>query len=192
MAKGERPRGSKPPSGELRVGVDIGGTFSDIVVIRDDGTLLVSKVSSTPREPARAVIEGLASLLSAHDLHPSAVVEVVHGTTVGSNCILEKKGARTGLLTTRGFRDVLEIGRIRTPNMFDLSWEKPKPLVTRRLRREVEERVGADGEVVRALDEAGVVAAGAEFRTGGVESIAICFLNSYRNPLHERRAEEIL
>src|SRR5687768_15603322 len=109
----------------VRIGVDIGGTFTDIVVARDDGSVLISKVSSTPHDPGVAVVQGVVALLRSASIPPSAVVEIVHGTTVASNAILQKKGARTGLLTTRGFRDVLEIGRIRTPELFDLTWDKP-------------------------------------------------------------------
>src|SRR6185295_18785064 len=108
--------------------------------------------------------------------------EVVHGTTVASNTILQKVGARTGLLTTRGFRDVLEIGRIRTPGMFDLSWRKPEPLVPRRWRLEVRERIAADGTILVPLDPAEVIEAGRLLAAAGVASIAICFLNSYVNP----------
>src|ERR1051325_595468 len=125
---------SEAPPHAVRVGVDIGGTFTDIVLRLADGTLRVSKVSSTPDDPARAVVDGLADLLGAAGVAPGDVVEVVHGTTVASNTILQKTGARIGLITTRGFRDVLEIGRVRTPDLYDLTWEKPAPLVPRRLR----------------------------------------------------------
>jgi len=142
-----------------RVGVDIGGTFTDLVLRLPDGTLRVSKVSSTPEDPGLAVVRGLDALLRAAGVPPASVVEVVHGTTVASNTILQKKGARVGLLTTRGFRDVLEIGRVRTPDLFDLTWEKPEPLVERRHRLEVDERIGADGAVIRPLDREGLLAA---------------------------------
>jgi hypothetical protein len=125
----------------VRVAVDIGGTFTDIVVASSAGVLHESKLATTPQDPSRAVVTGLAALLKELALPPEQVVEVLHGTTVGSNTILQKTGARTGLITTRGFRDVLEIGRIRMPDMFDLSWDKPKPLVPRRFRLEVGERV---------------------------------------------------
>jgi N-methylhydantoinase A len=117
---------------------------------------------------------------------------VLHGTTVGSNTLLQKAGARTGLITTKGFRDVLEIGRLRTPRMFDLTWDKPAPLVARRYRREVDERIMANGEVLRPLVEDDVRAAGRVFAEEAIGSVAICFLNSYRNPAHERRAAAIL
>ena len=151
----------------VHVGVDIGGTFTDIVLRLPDGTLRVSKVSSTPEDPGLAVVTGLAALLRAAGVEPHEVTEIVHGTTVASNTILQKIGAVTGLITTRGFRDVLEIGRVRTPDLYDLTWEKPVPLVPRRRRLEVDERMGADGAVVRPLDEAGVVRAAERLAGGG-------------------------
>ena len=118
--------------------------------------------------------------------------EVLHGTTVGSNTILQRSGARTGLITTRGFRDVLEIGRIRMPDMFDLTWDKPKPLVPRRHRLEVAERIAADGAIVEPLDEASVDRGRRALVAAGIEAVAICLINSYRNPAHEQRVEAIL
>jgi N-methylhydantoinase A len=176
----------------VRIGVDIGGTFTDIVLTRPDGTVLVSKVSSTPDDPARSVVDGVDALLRSAGVAPGEVVEVVHGTTVASNTILQKTGARTGLLTTRGFRDVLEIGRIRTPDLYDLAWDKPVPLVERRWRCEVDERMGADGRVVRPLDPATVDAAVERLVADGVTSLAICFINAYVNPAHEQAAERLV
>jgi len=176
----------------LRVAVDIGGTFTDIVVLSSVGVLHESKIATTPDDPSRAVVAGLEALLRELALAPHLVAEVLHGTTVGSNTILQRTGARTGLITTRGFRDVLEIGRIRMPDMFDLSWDKPKPLVPRRYRLEVGERIAADGSIVEPLNERDVVTAGERLAAAGIEAVAVCLLNSYRNPLHERRIEDIL
>jgi N-methylhydantoinase A len=176
----------------VRVAVDIGGTFTDIVVMAGDGVLSESKVSTTPDDPSRAVVAGVAALLKELELDPARVEEVLHGTTVGSNALLQRSGARTGLITTRGFRDVLEIGRIRMPDMFDLTWDKPKPLVPRRHRLEVAERIAADGSVVEPLDEASVAAAAQQLSEAGIESVAVCLINSYRNPAHEQRIEAIL
>ena len=183
---------SAPAPSGLRIGVDIGGTFTDIVLRLPDGVLRVSKVSSTPDDPGRAVVTGLAALLQAAGVAPGDVVEIVHGTTVASNTILQKTGGVTGLMTTRGFRDVLEIGRVRTPDLYDLTWEKPAPLVPRRLRLEVDERIAADGSVVRPLDEAAVIAAAERLAAAGVQVIAICFINSYANPAHEQAAERLV
>ena len=176
----------------LRLGVDIGGTFTDLVAQKSDGSLSVLKVATTPENPGDAVVTGLLRLLDDIGADMSEVTEIVHGTTVGSNIILQKAGARTGLLTTKGFRDVLEIGRIRTPVMFDLTWEKPEPLSPRRYRREVGERIGANAEIIHPLDEDDVRDAAAFLQEEGVEAVAVCFLNSFVNDAHERRAREIL
>ncbi len=125
-----------------------------------DGLVHESKISTTPDDPSRAVVEGLAQLLAELAIPAGAIAEMLHGTTVGSNTILQRRGAKTGLITTRGFRDVLEIGRIRMPDMFDLTWDKPKPLVPRRHRMEVTERMAGDGTVVTPLAEAEVIDAG--------------------------------
>ncbi len=175
-----------------RVSVDIGGTFTDLVLLDAAGTCFSRKVASTPANPAEAVIGGIAQILADAHLEPSDVVEVLHGTTVGSNTLLQKAGARTGLLTTRGFRDVLEIGRIRTPDMFDLTWDKPQPLVRRQWRLEIDERIDSRGQVLKALDEAEVAKTAGALIAAGIESIAICFINSYRNPAHEIAAEAVL
>ncbi|MFN6951019.1 MAG: hydantoinase/oxoprolinase family protein [Albidovulum sp.] len=176
----------------VRVAVDIGGTFTDIALLDGSGCIHQSKISSTPDDPSRAVVEGVQALLTELGIAPARVAEVLHGTTVGSNTILQRSGARTGLITTRGFRDVLEIGRIRMPDMFDLTWDKPKPLVPRRHRLEVDERMAADGSVIVPLNEADVIAAGRELVEAGIEAVAIAFINSYRNASHEQRAEAIL
>jgi N-methylhydantoinase A len=176
----------------FRIAVDIGGTFTDIALLTDAGLIHQSKVSSTPADPSVAVIEGVAQLLAELSIPPGAVAEVLHGTTVGSNTILQRKGARTGLITTQGFRDVLEIGRIRMPDMFDLTWDKPKPLVPRRHRLEVVERIAADGSVVEPLSEASLISAAQVLIAEGIEAVAVAFINSYRNPAHELRAEAIL
>ncbi|MEK9646931.1 MAG: hydantoinase/oxoprolinase family protein [Alphaproteobacteria bacterium] len=170
----------------------MGGTFTDIVAQMPDGSLHVRKVASTPDDPGAAVVGGLSDLLNDLGARLSDVREIVHGTTVGSNTILQKSGAATGLITTRGFRDVLEIGRIRTPTMFDLTWEKPEPLVPRRHRLEVGERIGADGGIVRPLDDGEVREAGQRLVDEGIEAVAVCYINSCVNPVHERRTVEIL
>jgi N-methylhydantoinase A len=187
-----RKASSRQAPREARVGIDIGGTFTDIVLHLSDGTLHISKVSSSMHDPGIAVIEGLADLLAKIGVAPGEVKEIIHGTTVGSNTILQRKGARTGLVTTKGFRDVLEIGRIRTPVMFDLAWVKPVPLVPRRHRLEVDERMAADGTVVRPLDPAEVASVGRELVAEGIETVAICFINSYANPAHEAAARRVL
>lgn len=186
------PDGRAPSASGARIGVDIGGTFTDLVLADGAGAVFHRKVSSTPAAPEAAVLEGVAAIIADAGLDPADIAEVVHGTTVGSNTLLQKVGAPTGLITTRGFRDVLEIGRLRTPSMFDLQWEKPQPLVARRHRREVTERIAADGTILVPLDEAELMAAAEDLVAAGLTSLALCFLNSYRNPVHERRAELLL
>ena len=170
-----------------RVGVDVGGTFTDVVLHRDDGSVAVRKLLSTPPSYDQAVIEAVSALAGDGE-----VSEVVHGTTVATNAVLERRGSRTALVTTAGFRDVLELRRLRIPHMYDLFWRKPPPLVERRLRFEVNERVTVDGTVLRPLDEAECRALAARLRATGVESVAVCFLHSYLYPEHERRLGEIL
>ncbi|MER9170566.1 hydantoinase/oxoprolinase family protein [Mesorhizobium australicum] len=174
-----------------RLSVDIGGTFTDLVLLRNDGLTFSAKVSSTPAAPEDAVISGMAKVLAAADIPAAALTEILHGTTVGSNTLLQKLGARTGLITTKGFRDVLEIGRLRTPGMFDLTWDKPEPLVARRYRLEVAERTLADGTIQTPVVAEDVLGAGAFFRDESIQSVAICFLNSYKNPENERSAAQI-
>jgi N-methylhydantoinase A len=125
----------------FRLGVDIGGTFTDVVLLGAGGSIVTHKVLSTPDDYGRAIVAAIRDLAAQARLQPERVAEVVHGTTVCSNAILEGKGARTGLITTRGFRDALEIGRMRYPRLYDLTWMKPHPLVERRRRREVVERL---------------------------------------------------
>ena len=175
----------------FRAGVDIGGTFTDIVLLADDGSRYTKKVSSTVDDYARAIVEGLGALLDEVGAEASGIVELLHGTTVASNAILEHKGARTGLITTKGFRDVLEIRNLRMPRLYDMSWTKPPPLIERRLRTEIDERVNAEGGIDRPLDEESVERA-VHFLVGeGVEAIAVCLLHSYLNPAHEERVKEI-
>ena len=132
----------------FRVGVDIGGTFTDIVLLDAAGRIHTKKVSSSVEDYARAIVDGLGEVFAETGLSGRDLGEILHGTTVASNAILELKGARTGLITTRGFRDVLEIRRIRMPKLYDLGWEKPVTLVERYLRLEVDERVDAHVRVV--------------------------------------------
>ena len=176
----------------VRVGCDIGGTFTDIVLALPDGRLFVNKTSTTPRNLGEAIVSGIAALIAQSGVSPGDITEIVHGTTTASNTILQKVGARTGVLTTEGFRDVLEIGRIRTPTMFDLAWKKPEPLAPRRWRRGIRERMGAQGQVITPLDTAHLLGETQALVDEGVTSVAICFLNSYINPAHELAAKALL
>ena len=176
----------------FRVGVDIGGTFTDIVLLDAGGRIHTKKVSSSVDDYARAIVDGLGELFGETGLGGGDLAEVLHGTTVASNAILELKGARTGLITTTGFRDVLEIRRIRMPKLYDLSWEKPVPLVERYLRMEVDERVDAHGTVLEPLDTAQVERALDRLLAEKIEALAVCLLHSYANPAHEERIAEIV
>jgi N-methylhydantoinase A len=176
----------------FRVGVDIGGTFTDIVLLDAAGTIHTRKVSSSVDDYARAIVEGLGEVFRENALGGHDLSEVLHGTTVASNAILELKGARTGLITTKGFRDVLEIRRIRMPKLYDLSWEKPVTLVERYLRLEVDERVDAHGAIQTPLNEADVERVLERLLAEKVEALAVCLLNSYANPAHEARIAEIV
>jgi N-methylhydantoinase A len=176
----------------FRVGFDVGGTFTDFALQADDGRLLTGKRLTTPDDPARACVEGLRELVARAGLGWADLVQAVHGTTLGSNVVIERKGGHVALLTTRGFRDVLIIGREKRYQLYDLQIEKPAPLVPRSRIREVAERVAFDGEVLVPLDESGLRAAVRGLRRDGVASIAICFLHSYVNPAHEQRAAEIV
>ena len=169
----------------LRVAADIGGTFTDIALIFPDGRLATRKLPSTPDDYARGVVEGIMQLIESEALAPESIGEVLHACTVATNAILEGKGARTALLTTAGFRDVLEMRRIRVPRLYEPLYVKPPQLVPRRLRFEVVERLDARGAVVTPLDEASLDAAIGALRVAEVEAIAVCLLHSYANPAHE-------
>ena len=169
----------------VRIGADIGGTFTDIVVLAADNSVRTIKVLSTPDDFGRAIVTGVLGFLADADLPPASIGEIDHGTTVATNSILEKKGARVGLLTTKGFRDVLEIRRVRLPVLYDLNWQKPEPIVPRERRLEVSERVGPEGDVRVAVDIEGARTAMESLKAKGVEALAVCFLHSYARPQHE-------
>lgn len=173
-----------------RVGVDIGGTFTDLMLLRDGRPVATAKTPTTPEDPSVGVEQGIGRLLA--DQPAADVAEVVHGTTLVSNALIERTGATTGLLTTDGFRDVLEIGREQRYDLYDLSLEMPRPLVPRRRRWEVTERILADGTVDRPLDVDQVRRVGELARQAGVEALAVCLLHAYRHPDHEQRIAELL
>ena len=161
-----------------RVGIDIGGTFTDIIFAGDDGVVLTKKVLSTPDDYSRAIIDGINSVLKANSLSRSAIEEVVHASTIVTNACIELTGAKVGLITTKGMRDVVEIGRGRMPVMYDLSWSKPPPLAPRYLRLELNERINARGEILRPLDIDEAKATIDKLVSYGVQSIAVCLFNS--------------
>ena len=174
-----------------RTGVDIGGTFTDIVLLGRGGEVVSKKISSSVENYALAIVDGLEALFAEQGVAPDEVDEIMHGTTVASNAILERSGARVGLVTSRGFRDVLELRNLRMPRLYDLTWEKPPPLVERYLRVTVGERVNAAGEVVHPLDRDDARRALRRLLDEGVDAIAVCLINSYANPCHERLLAEV-
>ena len=175
-----------------RVGVDIGGTFTDIVLLGSDGAVHTKKVSSSTENYAQAIVDGLSDLFRETGLTGAAIEEIRHGTTVASNAILEHKGARVGLITTNGFRDVLEIRTLRMPRLYDIGWTKPPPLVERYLRRVVDERINHRGTVERVLDPNDAERAVDTLLAQRVEAIAVCLINSFTNPVHEFMIKEII
>jgi N-methylhydantoinase A len=174
------------------VGADIGGTFTDLVLSDEDGRLFVDKRFSTVQDFSEGVVDSVRKLMDDSRGAATDVERIVHGTTVATNAILERQGARTALITTHGFRDVLEIGRLRVPKLYDIHWEKPVPLCPRHLRFEVRERMGADGQVVEPLDESSVREVLQAVSAARIESVAVCLINSYVNATHERRIRDML
>lgn len=170
-----------------RIAADIGGTFTDVACIDGEGFIRTHKLRSTPHAFGAAVVEGIAALRAELGAPPESVSELLHGCTVATNAILEHKGARTALITTAGFRDVLELRRIRVPRLYDPLYVKPAPLVPRELRLELDERIGPDGSVERAPDPAAIKALVERVRRMDVEAVAVCLLHAYANPEHERR-----
>ncbi|MGA0593610.1 hydantoinase/oxoprolinase family protein [Enterovirga sp. CN4-39] len=176
----------------LRVGIDIGGTFTDIVMLAAGGGVSTVKVLSTPDDYSRGIVQGLSGLLADGNVAPDGIAQIMHGTTVATNALLEGKGARVALITTDGFRDVLEIRRLRMPALYDIRFRKPPALVPRRLRYEVPERIDASGKVERPLDEAEAERVVEAALASGVDTIAVCLLNAYANGAHEERLLELI
>ena len=179
-------------SGSYRLAVDIGGTFTDGVLVDErDGAVRITKVLSTPADQAEGFLEALGRLSAESGLAPAELRSILHATTVATNAVLERRGARVALIATRGFRDMLEIGRQIRHELYDLQTEKPAPLVPRRLCFEVAERLDHRGEVLEPLDEGSAAAAVDAAREAGAEAITICLLHAYVNPAHERRVAAI-
>jgi N-methylhydantoinase A len=175
-----------------RVGVDIGGTFTDMLWVGEDGTAVIGKTLTTPGDPSLAVESALKPVLENGTVRRGQRGTLIHGTTLVTNALIERKGAPTALLTTAGFRDAVEIGREHRYELYDLNLELPKPLVPRHLRFDVPERLAADGGVLQPLDEAFVRRLVVELRDKGIKAIGVCYLNSFRNPTHERLTAKII
>jgi N-methylhydantoinase A len=173
----------------VRIGIDIGGTFTDITLFDErSGALHILKTPSVPKHPSQAVVNGLRDVAREHGIEPEQIGYFVHGTTLALNTLLQRNGARCGLIVTRGFRDILELQRLRLPNPHAFYADKALPLIPRHHVREIDERMNAAGRVLTPLDPAQVVAAVGELVAEGVEAVTICFLHSYRNPQHEAAA----
>ena len=186
--------GLQAKTGDIAIGVDIGGTFTDVVVRRPGLPTRIMKIPSTRADPSIAVLQALRRIEADWGMAPQHVARFVHGTTVATNAVLERKGAAVGLITTHGFRDVLEVGRQMRHQMYDLALDPETPtfLAPGRFRREIPERVGPSGEVLRTLDEEAVVSAADELVAAGARAIAVVFLFSFLNDAHERRARDII
>jgi N-methylhydantoinase A len=179
--------------GSLRLGIDIGGTFTDLVLMSEaTGETVALKTPSTPADPAAAVLDGINQLIPEHNLDPRSIRYFVHGTTIALNTLIQRSGATTALLVTRGFKDVLEIGRLRLPDPTNFFVQKVSPLVARRMVREVDERLLASGEVYLPLDLAQLDQAVRELVAEGAGAVAICFLHAYKSDRHERAAAEYI
>ena len=176
-----------------RIGVDVGGTFTDFVFVDEERDLIFTgKQLTSASDPSIAICEGIERIAREANVELAGLDGVVHGTTLVANTIIERTGAKVGLITTRGFRDVLEVGSEMRFDLYDLFLEKAEPLAPRDLRLTVDERIDSEGIVMRPMDEAGLRAAAHVLVDGGVEAIAVCFINSYANSVHERRARKIL
>ncbi len=177
----------------MRLGADIGGTFTDIILVDGDtGLFQLGKVLTTPEQPDDAVIDGLGQVLGASDVSGDAVAHLLHGTTLFTNALIERKGARTALIATRGFRDAIEIGREHRYDMYDLRLKRPSPIARRRHRFEIDERILSDGSIRTPLRDQDVREIAERFRELEIEAVGVCLINSYLNPAHEIRIGEIL
>ncbi|WP_405066436.1 hydantoinase/oxoprolinase family protein [Kribbella sp. NBC_01510] len=186
------PPSPDPRTPGWRVGADIGGTFTDVIALGPAGEVVPIKVPSTPPDFGSGVVAATIGVLSSASAEPESVVGMLHGTTVATNAILAMNGVRTAVVTTRGFRDVLEIGRLRRPVLYDLSWSKPVPLARRRHRYELDQRITADGRLEPPADDEEVRTLAARLRADGIEAVALCLINSYVRPDEERRVAELL
>ena len=176
-----------------RIGLDIGGTFTDLVLLDDTAeTIRLHKVLTTSPDPAAGALTGLEEICRHAGIGLRDVGTLVHGTTLVTNAIIERTGAPTALLTTRGFRDILEMGKEQRYDIYDLFLRFPEPLVPRRWRLEVDERISRDGDVLQPLDAAQVRDAVRRLADEGVEALAICFLHAYKNPAHEQAALAVI
>ena len=180
-------------SDNYRLGVDIGGTFTDLVMVNDNnGRLFDEKVLTTPDDPSLGVIEGVKKILEKNNIQASKLKHIIHGTTLVANAIIERRGSKVALITSQGFRDIQEIGTESRYDTYDLFMKIPAPLVTRQWRFEVPERIGPDGQVITKLDESSVVNLARAIASSDIDAVAVSLIHSYQNPVHERKIREIL
>ena len=177
----------------IKLGVDVGGTFTDLVLIDERTKLInITKVPSTPRSPDQGVLNGIKKVSSLFKIDPSEIDFLIHGTTVATNALIERKGIETALIVTKGFRDVLHIARQIRPKLYNFFERRPDPFIPRHLRFEVPERILYTGEVKQPLDEEAVRLVAGQIAEQKIGVVAISLLHSYANPVHERRIREIL
>ncbi|MEZ4499195.1 MAG: hydantoinase/oxoprolinase family protein [Thermomicrobiales bacterium] len=176
-----------------RLGVDTGGTFTDATLLdTETGTVRIAKVHSTPHDPSVGFLDAVRRITAANGVSPTQIGDIVHGTTVATNAVIEGKTAKAAFLTTEGFRDMLEIARQIRPSLYDLRFEKLRPLIPRHHCYGVPERLDASGQIITPLDEDAVRTLANSLRDDRIESIAVCLLHAYRNPVHEQRIANIL
>ena len=175
-----------------RIGIDVGGTFTDVTLLNSEtGKYYTYKLSSTPQDQSIAIHDGTKEALELYGVSAGELEYFGHGTTVATNMIIERKGAKTALVTTKGFRDVLEIGRQTRPSLYNIFENKPETLIKRSLRMEVSERVGADGKIIREVDPEEVKRVLRELKAQGVEAVAVCFLFPFLTPATEQVVERL-
>jgi N-methylhydantoinase A/oxoprolinase/acetone carboxylase beta subunit len=177
----------------MKLGIDIGGTFTDLVLLDPhSGEMAFAKTLTTYPDPTDGILNGVGEILNANGLDAGKIEAIVHGTTLVTNAVIERKGGKTALLTTAGFEDVLEIGRELRYDIYDIFLDMPKPLVPRNLRFGIKERMDKNGRVLEPLDEGGVLTLLEQLLQEGIESIAVCFLHAYANPAHEQRIGQLI
>lgn len=176
-----------------KIGVDVGGTFTDVCMFnQDSGEVLVHKIPSTPWDPSEAIGKGIQEILEINQVSPKSVAYLAHGTTVATNATLERKGSKTGIITTKGFRDLIELARQTRASLYDVQVEKPVPIIFRRMRKEVDERIASDGSIFKPLNIKEVEQVVDELKEEGAVSYAVCLLHSYINPSHEKLIKDVI
>ena len=177
----------------FKLGIDVGGTFTDFVLLsEEDGNMAIGKTLTTPADPSQAVINGSQNILKRNGVACEGIQAIIHGTTLVTNTLIERNGAPTGLITTEGFRDILEMGNEIRYDLYDLNIEQPMPLVPRRYRLGISERIDSRGEIIQPLEMDEIRQALQYFEKEGITSVAVCLLHAYQNPVHERAIQAII